>query len=299
MIVSYRFEGCLTFLSLRRVMKRFTLTRIILLSLWVAPISLVAMNNAPQEDLSQKADTINNRSVQVEAAYQILCNSSINQPSFNTICKSKVFAKKVAQRDDSVWGLFWEKKRSESNSLPVEELAKETDESYDYLLSFFTLSKVQNKKEILADFNRTLKPGGVALFNLATDGAQNPLIPIIAALLQENISKYPELQGKTLPDLLGMYSISTSDLKDMLNECGFVNSTIETKVVTFPFKTKEEYITWQRPLFDDAPLAQFLSKDNLEGVFNDFVDVVWSSLKTEQGIQYALVTTVVTAHKPS
>lgn len=179
------------------------------------------------------------------------------------------------------------------------------EDFFTRITSFFCISRIQDKAPVFHNFFKALTAGGSILCTVATEEDKNPLLPVIAQALMSNLEKYPFLKEYKLPYLMDQYPIPTTELSAILDGCGFENIKFERSTDTCEFKTKDEYVAWQRPVFMATPFATIMvekaSKEALEEAFKEFCDLLWDAFEKNNGdgAFYPIATTVVIAQKPA
>lgn len=169
---------------------------------------------------------------------------------------------------------------------------------FDSLTCFFCLHWIQDKQTVFTNFYNALKPGGRMLCTIAIK--EDSAIEAVGEFLQHLQIKYPVLQNKTLQELTGRFSITSSDLKIMLAECGFESVVIESKIMRPIFENQEKFAQWQKPIFMGAHYASFIPEDEIENLFTVYIDGLWAKLKKDANgnAVFPIATTLVSAQKP-
>lgn len=299
--------------------------KIILLSLFISPVALVAMNNKPEMPeitKEQAIDYANNCWLQKTEAWGFLNDANINPKGLYILdvgCATGNITAMLASEADVVDGfddrLEMLKRAQESYSeledkgmVEFKEISLENfwlgDDQYDLVTSFFYVGRIEDKQKVFNEMYKGLKDRGQLIFNLSSlvsKEGPSPLVEIMGKLLKDNNEKYPVLKNYTFPQLAGLYPISEDALKGMLEDCGFKNVVIENKLKMIPFESKDDYYVWQRAVFAIAPVASIIAEagGDVEAFLTEMVDLLWASFeKTEDGgALYPFVTTVVTACK--
>lgn len=173
------------------------------------------------------------------------------------------------------------------------------ESKFDIVTSFFCLHWIKDKRIVFNNFYNLLKPGGNILCTVSTTEEKTAIMEVIFLHMMQLKARYPALTSKTISELTGRYGVAMRDLHNMLSQSGFHTLNIKPKVLSFTFKSLQDFTNWQRPGFMSTPLARLVPEEDLVELRADFVRTIWEKLEEnpDGSRTYRPITTVVTAHK--
>ncbi len=165
-------------------------------------------------------------------------------------------------------------------------------ETYDYAVSILCLHWIKDKQKVFENINRSLTMNGEFIGTIYISSNSAPLSFVV---LKELLDKWQPvcdfLRNTTLTESsMNRYLISNEEFNEIIKTTGFETITMYTKKSSGrPFKNREEFAAFQRPIAMRRPLFKELPEEKREWFFNEFIDLFLTKLEKDENNHYLYI----------
>jgi ubiquinone/menaquinone biosynthesis C-methylase UbiE len=172
---------------------------------------------------------------------------------------------------------------------------------YDYVVSFFYLHFIEDKKEIFKKINLCLKNKGEFFGTIMSTAETLPLSLCVGIKFINNLAKTDiRFENLIAEKEIGISYISDKEIKKIIQETGFTIISYEKKYKEFIVKSRKEIEKILKPTFMSRPFLQVFTNTEKKRLFRQFIGLYLPKLQKNNDGHYIfteLKTTVMHLYK--